>query len=236
MSRNPSWTRDELILALDLYFRSGRHDLPKENKGVIELSELLNQLPIHERSRRQDTFRNPEGVSMKLANIMWVDPDYPGAGLERGGKLVADIWAEFSNDVPRLQEIATAIRNSDLEGLNEPIHTFEDDEEFVEGRILTAVHRRRERSPKLADKKKQSVLKKQGTLSCEVCGFDFHKTYGQLGQGYAECHHLIPLSELSTTVRNSIKDLAIVCSNCHGMLHKSKPVLSIVELRSKIRK
>ena len=238
MARNPDWTRDELILALDLYIRSGRRQLPNTHKDVVALSKVLSELPIHEPSKRNATFRNPQGVSMKLANFRAVDPDSLQSGLPRGSKLDKEVWDEFFEDSERLRRTVSSIRKvASLTGGPTIVHQNADnDDEFIEGRLLTGTHIRRERSSSLTRRKKQRVLEMLGTLACEVCEFDFHKTYGQLGQGYAECHHLIPLSELGTTVRNSTKDLAIVCSNCHRMLHKSKPVLSVAELRSKIRK
>jgi len=87
MSRNPDWTRDELILVLDLYFRAGRKQLDATQPEVIQLSKLLNRLPIHSLELRQSDFRNAQGVSMKLGNFSAVDPEHLGAGLERGGKL-----------------------------------------------------------------------------------------------------------------------------------------------------
>ncbi|MCB9108759.1 MAG: HNH endonuclease [Anaerolineales bacterium] len=52
-------------------------------------------------------------------------------------------------------------------------------------------------------------------MACEVCEFDFAQVYGELGYGFAECHHLVPLSELGESRRVRLADLAIVCANCH---------------------
>ncbi len=79
--RNPDWTRDELILALDLYFREPAARGSKTHPAVIELSELLNTLPIHGRANRHEKFRNPSGVGMKLSNFLRYDSSYTGAGL-----------------------------------------------------------------------------------------------------------------------------------------------------------
>ncbi len=46
MLKNPTWTRDELILALDLYFRVGLPRWSASNPEVIKLSKILNELPI----------------------------------------------------------------------------------------------------------------------------------------------------------------------------------------------
>ena len=91
MSKNPKWTREELILALDLYVRCGRKQLDAQHLKIIELSRLLNSLPIHSSVSREAEFRNPNGVSMKLGNFLSLDPEYPGAGLKRGGRLERDM-------------------------------------------------------------------------------------------------------------------------------------------------
>lgn len=56
-----------------------------------------------------------------------------------------------------------------------------EDAEAEEGRLLTALHRRRERDPKLARQKKEQALSRHGSLACEACGFDFAATYGDAG-------------------------------------------------------
>jgi predicted RNA-binding protein with PUA-like domain len=68
-SRNPPWSRDERLLALDLYLHR-RPRLPgAEDREVRELSAFLNSLPIHTVRPDLETFRNPNGVSLKLANF-----------------------------------------------------------------------------------------------------------------------------------------------------------------------
>lgn len=100
-----------------------------------------------------------------------------------------------------------------------------DDEEaqqFHEGepRYRFVLHRTRERKARLA--KLRAAIKK-GPLRCEVpkCGFDFSEKYGQLGHEYAQVHHIIPLKDAPQNgwqVKPS--DLAIVCANCHVMIHR----------------
>lgn len=68
--RNPAWTRDELILALSLYFKLDHSDISSSNPRIIHLSEILNRLPIHHDRPNQAVFRNPNGVAMKLSNFL----------------------------------------------------------------------------------------------------------------------------------------------------------------------
>jgi hypothetical protein len=66
--RNPSGTRDELILALDTYFRYPDARCNRTHPKVAELSRVQNQSPIHPHAAQGVEFRNPNGVSMKLAS------------------------------------------------------------------------------------------------------------------------------------------------------------------------
>jgi hypothetical protein len=50
-------------------------------------------------------------------------------------------------------------------------------------------------------------------------------------QGFIECHHLVPLHELRGLRKTRLEDLALVCSNCHRMLHRQRPCLTVNELR-----
>ena len=229
MARNPSWTRDELILALDLYFRLGWENIHEKNPQILELSRLLNNLPIH--TERQAAFRNINGVCMKLWNLARLDPDCPGKGLDAGSKLDQIVWDEFADKKVLLAKTADSIRANHLSFAAQYSDVLNSDEEFIEGRVLTRIHIYKERNTKAPIRKKQAVLKAYGHLACEVCGFDFLAFYGNLGEGFAECHHKTPLAELRADTPTNLEDLAIVCANCHRMLHKVKPMLTIESLR-----
>jgi 5-methylcytosine-specific restriction protein A len=125
--------------------------------------------------------------------------------------LEAAVWNDFAADFTKLHCTAQLIKgNYRLLSQNQADESFADDEEFPEGRILTGIHKHRERSPTLTKRKKAKVLKDTGRLACQVCDFDFSEVYGALGYGYAECHHTIPLSSLKSEGRTKLSDLAIV--------------------------
>ena len=230
---NPDWMRDELILALELYVRHGRRQLDATHPDVSVLSRLLKQLPLHASALRGPNFRNPNGVAMKLGNFTAVDPAYDGAGLIRGGRLDREVFEEFAHDSYRLYAVAELIRQAVKEP--EPNFDYETGEEdFPEGRLLTRRHLIRERNPLIVRRKKEQVLKRTGQLKCECCEFDFERHYGPLGQGFAECHHTQPIASLSAGHRSKLKDLAIVCANCHRMLHRARPMISVEELKQRL--
>ena len=101
----------------------------------------------------------------------------------------------------------------------------------TEGLGVYVSHLRRERNRTVIDSKKERVLAEHGRLTCEVCGFDFAAIYGKLGDGYCEVHHKTPLASLSGTRVTALSDLAIVCSNCHRVLHRNTPMPSVSELK-----
>lgn len=112
--RNPTWSRDELILALDLYLRFRTSPPGKDSSEVADLSALLNKI------RNDDvdvtdpqTYRNANGVYMKMMNFRRFDPEYTSegkVGLTRGNKLEEGIWSEFAAEPAKLAEAVAAIR------------------------------------------------------------------------------------------------------------------------------
>lgn len=103
-----------------------------------------------------------------------------------------------------------------------------------EGGHRLVAHLRRERKRAIVEAKKAAVLGATGRLSCEVCGFDFFATYGPVGEGFCEVHHLSPLSASDEFVTTTLADLAVLCSNCHRIVHRSDPMLSVAELATAI--
>ena len=57
-------------------------------------------------------------------------------------------------------------------------------------------------------------------LPGQVCGFDFHEMYGEIGRDYAQVHHLKPLSDRTKPSLTMLSDLAVLCANCHVMVHR----------------
>lgn len=82
----------------------------------------------------------------------------------------------------------------------------------------------------------ESVKKIKG-YTCEACNFEFYNKYGAIGKDFIEAHHLTPISslEIGETKLDAIKDFAVLCSNCHRMIHKL-PDSSNIELLKEIIK
>lgn len=235
--KNPKWHRDEIILALDLYFNPDRGSVDARNPNIIKLSQELNLLPLFTHKPDEARFRNPNGVNLKLSNFLAIDPSYAGKGMEAFSKLDKALFEEFANDRDRLHAIAQQIRTVlHNEPLLKSTSYIEDDEAtkldmVEEGQTLYRLHKYRERNAAIVATKKKKVLKATGALACEACTFDFYLKYGLLGQGFIECHHTKPLAQYNTAAPTQLEDLALVCANCHRMLHRQPGVLTVNELR-----
>ncbi|WP_233884581.1 HNH endonuclease [Paraburkholderia flagellata] len=100
-------------------------------------------------------------------------------------------------------------------------------ERYSEGKSRLVTVKTYDRSPAA----RQACIAHHG-YKCAVCGFCFEETYGALGAGYIEVHHLNQVADIDEEhLIDPITDLRPVCANCHRMLHKQRPPLSIDELR-----
>ena len=208
------------------------------DKAVVELSVLLNKLWASEAPAGGDTLRNVNGVSMKLGNFQRLDPKYTDqgfTGLSHGGRAEEEVWGEFANDPAHLKATAGAIRAAIETSENLPVADDPEEAEAAEGRVLTRLHHYRERDRGLVEKRKAQVLAATGALRCEVCNFDFKSRYGARGEGFIEAHHTKPLHTLEPGSRTKLSDLALICANCHRMVHSARPWLSLDELRSVLK-
>jgi 5-methylcytosine-specific restriction enzyme A len=83
---------------------------------------------------------------------------------------------------------------------------------------------------------RKRCLEIHGT-SCTICGFDFEKRYGAIGEGFIHVHHLVDLSTIKKEYEvDGAKDLRPVCPNCHAMLHRKRPAMSIANLKRRLKK
>ncbi len=103
------------------------------------------------------------------------------------------------------------------------------DDEYSEGNEAYRLHRIWERKPEVVKKAKDRFHKKHGRLFCEACGFDFLESYGDRGNMFIEGHHTKLVSAMKEGEKTKVEDIALLCSNCHRMIHK-KPIISVKEL------
>ena len=81
------WTRNELIVAFNLYLKLPFGKMHKGNSEIIQIAKLIA--------------RTPDAVAMRLTNFAHVDPYHQKRGIKGmsgGRKQVEPIWNEFINN------------------------------------------------------------------------------------------------------------------------------------------
>jgi 5-methylcytosine-specific restriction protein A len=213
---NPAWTRDEVLLALNLYFECEGQVPGPSDPRVIALSQTLRALPLHLHSAKNERFRNPDGVAFKLQNIRQVAT---GAGLGNVSSMDRQVWAEFGPQPQRVTELVKALTASDLfdEISEADVLALDDDAVFAEGRLLTALHCKRERHPRL---RREFLKRRAHSLHCDACGDGPKVGSEALRDAGFEAHHRVPLA--SGGVRSTrLADLALLCATCHRLIHRA---------------
>lgn len=184
-----------------------------------KLSKYKKQLPLD----NIVNFRGRKADGYSAGHIIGIE--YDAMNLPSDGKLVAD-----------LNEVLNAYSSlSDYE-----IKQLDQDEaeliaskyKTIEERKIYCLHRSIERN---SSAKK---VKKIHGLRCECCGLNFEERYGEIGKGFIEVHHLIPLSSLKLGECRKYdfdKDFAVLCSNCHRMIHRQSDPSDIDALRKQLK-
>lgn len=142
-----------------------------------------------------------------------------------------DIGKQISIRKPGISGIPGYVRVVDSDSspsLDVDIHTIA----ATEGRRRLVLHLQRERNRTVVRNKK----KQAASLDCEVCGFSFSRAYGSAASDYCEVHHLLPLSDVEDSTQTRLGDLAILCANCHRVVHLHNPPYTLTQVRSMLTK
>ncbi|MDA9872598.1 hypothetical protein N9C25_00075 [Saprospiraceae bacterium] len=90
-----NWREEEIRLLLTYYKRMLSGDMHKAHPQVLEASKAIRDLEINkEYSSQSEKFRNPNGVALKLANFLFLDPTYEGKGMKGCSALDRKIFNE----------------------------------------------------------------------------------------------------------------------------------------------
>ena len=200
------------------------------NATVYRKYQKFDQAPPCHQANNIDGYR----IVAEESNCTLLSPEQRTFQIPRGGKgeMRANIWYA---DEPRGKQILKDVLNnypslsvpSDV-----PVYPDEIDpqEPLVEGARRRVTVNAYERNPKAREK----CLEKHG-YRCAVCKMCFEEYYGDIGRGFIQVHHIKELSSISGEYEiDPVKDLCPVCPNCHAMLHREKPALSVDDLRQRL--
>lgn len=103
-------------------------------------------------------------------------------------------------------------------------------EKYSEGARFSVTINAYERNPKA----RAACIAHHGHI-CVVCGFEFATVYGTLGDGFIHVHHTMPIGKIGKQYEIDPKeDLTPVCPNCHAMIHRTEPPLTVEQLRNHV--
>lgn len=91
MTKGKLWTRDELLLTLNLYYKIPFGQFDQHNPQIINLAQLID--------------RTPSAIAMQLSNLASLDPYHKNRGvngLRPPGKLAQELWAEAQSNWERV--------------------------------------------------------------------------------------------------------------------------------------
>jgi len=169
--------------------------------------------------------------------------------IEFGFKEIDDVYKKLLNITyyNKNQELEELVNESDLSSdlnsiydiyINDLSNSHDLKEEWFafEGGKKLVTHYMRERSTEIVKAKKEQFKKRFGSVYCQICDFNFQDKYGDHGEGFIECHHIIPVSEMEENHKTELKHLILLCANCHRMIHRNKKeALSPQTLINKIK-
>ena len=112
-----------------------------------------------------------------------------------------------------------------------------DERDITEGELRLRSNEYRTRSTEL----RQAAINHyshEGCIYCEACEFEFARAYPSIGDGYIQIHHLKPVSFLKGKVLRideALSNVCPLCANCHQMVHRKRPPISVRALRSTLK-
>lgn len=232
------------------------------SKRIEEILEVIEIVREEFQNAVQDTAIDHIRVIAAKTVAGWRNIKKNTVGDKFIRQLRPDIWrtSEFDklledwlvHDSDELRNIISkhSVDDKDIELINNAFHIASEpdilvaqefgydpnDHHFMEGKLKLRLHLRKERNRSLVNHAKKIWNQEQnGRVCCFICTFCFIERYGDVGKGFIEAHHNQPIESLLPDTAVNISDLVPVCSNCHSMLHRNRPWLTVEQLRSTLQ-
>lgn len=207
------FTRDEAILALDVLYLLNKK-VSADSPEMIELSKLLNRLPIYPVENRRSDFRSATGIAKQLS--LFKRSCNTGERIKNVGNIFFDVAFEFEGHEDELHKIALAIRR------NEDVYhslygSINENAGFPEGVLLGHLHCLIEQRDGVAIPENEH---------CSICGLQPNLYYSLCGS-ILQQHLFVHPIDMDWNKKYKSNNFITVCPNCHEALHRSRPWLTI---------
>ena len=227
----PGITTGELIVELRSIFNPTGEDAEiLQGRNDDKFSQIVRNLVSHHTldQRLQYTVLGASGATNTTHKLT-------KKGLEYLEENISSLESLLSNALGYEETIGGVIEIVQSQAAGKKVVIFDENMFISEGRKKSVTAQIYERSRLLRDRAIEHYTR-NGIIVCAACGFDFYKTYGELGHGYIEIHHQKPVyqyveADFSRLVTLAINDLIPLCANCHRIVHRKKGnPLSVQEL------
>ncbi|MFZ4604444.1 MAG: HNH endonuclease, partial [Caulobacterales bacterium] len=107
------------------------------------------------------------------------------------------------------------------------------------GRAYTLEEARKYRQHRKIERARTDKVKAALGTRCMGCDVSLGEVYGAVADGYIEAHHLKPLSTYGAgerVVLDTRRDFAVLCANCHRVIHRMEDASDVQGLRAIIRR
>lgn len=136
MMDGEDWTRNELILAINLYCKTQFGRIHQRNPQIIELAKIIG--------------RTPGAVSYKMANIASLDESIPQKGAANASKRDRIVWNEFFENTENLayesERLLSEYKNEAIPAIDIPdmddIPEGRDRDQLVKNRVNQSFFRK----------------------------------------------------------------------------------------------
>lgn len=229
--KQPGITTGELIVELRSIFNPTGEDAEiLHGRNDDKFSQIVRNLVSHHTldQRLQYTTLGESGATNATHQLT-------ERGLSYLNENLSSLESLLSNSLGYVETIGGVTEIVRAQVVGKRVVVFDENVFVSEGKKKTVTTQVYERSKQLRDMAIAHYTK-AGVIVCAACGFDFYKTYGEVGRGYIEIHHQKPVylyeeSDFSRLVADALKDLIPLCANCHRIVHRRKGMpLSIEEL------
>lgn len=204
------------------------------NQGVTEVQENYKSDAKNVLGLRAEDFRaRLEYDVSQFEDKIALNSKTGNARLYEAGNILAKFYSaeDLPDDTSLRKDLFTFLELYDQLTYSDSGSTDNEYNTFFENKKVR-LHWRIERSTSLSKK-----VKKIKGYRCEACGLKMEDLYGELGQNFIEAHHLTPISELDIGLIqiDPATDFAVLCSNCHSMIHKMNDPSDVLGLKNILR-
>lgn len=231
---HPGITTGELIVELRYIFNPTGEDAEiLSGRNDDKFSQIVRNLVSHHTLDQRLQYTVLGGARTTNATHRLTD-----SGRSYLSENLASLESLLSNSLGYIETIGGVAEIVRSQSTGRRVFVFDENFFVLEGKKRSVTTQIYERSKQLRDMAIEYYAV-EGRIVCSACGFDFYKTYGEIGRGYIEIHHQKPVfqyeeTDFSRLVSDALKDLIPLCANCHRIVHRRKdkplPVEELIEI------